>query len=435
MSQHYLLIKQSPPLHGTIQLVGAKNAVLVIMASVILSNGVSVLENVPQSADVIHMIALLKDLGAIVHFDHNNNKLTIDTTALNAYEVKPDIMNKMRASILAVGPLLGRFGKAKVAFPGGCLLGARPIDYHIQGFKKMGALVETQETSINITLKPYAERPDYTRFILEYPSVGATENIMMFAAIGKGTTEIINAAIEPEVLDLIECLTKMGAQITCKEGQVIEIKAVEKLNPVNHRIIPDRLEAGALLLAAAITKGSINLPQARADHMDVFLDKLAMMGHSIQTGTNKTAQYPLQGIQLTAAQNPIATSFKTGPYPCFPTDLQAPTMAMLCVASGTSAIEETVFENRLLHIKELQKMGAQITQHDQQKATIRGVESLYGSSVIATDIRASCALVLAGLVAQGQTKMTGIHHWRRGYEKLEEKLATMGALIQEVIQE
>lgn len=430
MSNGYLIVKKSPPLNGTVDLVGAKNAVLVIIASLILTNGTSVLENVPNSADVLHMIKLLEDLGATVTFDQEKNTLTVDTQNICKFEVKPEIMNKMRASILVAGPLLARFGKAKVAFPGGCLLGARPIDYHLNGFKKMGAFIETHENFINITLKPYQELPTLTRLVLEYPSVGATENLMMLAALNKGTTEIVNAAIEPEVLDLIDILTKMGAKIDCSQGQIIRIVGVDKLNPVNHSIIPDRLEAGALLLAAAITGGSVNLPTARADHMDLFLEKMKEMGHQIITGTNPAPEKPHQGITLTATTAPTAASFKTGPYPCFPTDLQAPTMANLCVANGTSNVEETVFENRLLHIKELQKMGAQITRDGNTKATIRGVEMLYGAEVIATDIRASCALVLAGLIAEGQTKITGIHHWRRGYDQLEHKLAKLGALIE-----
>jgi UDP-N-acetylglucosamine 1-carboxyvinyltransferase len=430
MSNEYLLVKKSPPLTGTVDLVGAKNAVLVIITSLVLTNGVSVLENVPNSADVLLMIKLLEDLGATATFDQEKNILTVDTQNICRFEVKPEIMNKMRASILVAGPLLARFGKAKVAPPGGCLIGARPIDYHLNGFKKMGAMIDMHENFINITLRPYQELPTLTRLILEYPSVGATENLMMLAVLSKGETEIVNAAMEPEVLDLIAILTKMGAKIDCSQGQIIRIKGVEKLNPVCHTIIPDRLQAGAILLAAAITGGSVSLPHARADHMDLFLEKLREMGHQVATGTNPTQNQQHQGISLTATATPVAVNFKTGPYPCFPTDIQAPTMAALCVTNGTSNIEETVFENRLLHVKELQKMGAQISRDGNSKATVRGVEVLYGADVIATDIRASCALVLAGLVAQGQTKITGIHHWRRGYDQLEQKLASMGALIE-----
>jgi len=434
MSNEYLLVKKSPPLSGTVELVGAKNAVLVICTSLILTNGISILENVPNSADVLLMIKLLEDLGAGVTFEPEKKLLTVDTRTICKFEVKQEIMNKMRASILVAGPLLARFGKAKVAFPGGCLIGARPIDYHLSGFKKMGAFIETHDCFIDLTLKPYQELPKLTRLVLEYPSVGATENLMMLAALNKGETEIVNAAIEPEVLDLIDILTRMGAKIDCSQGQIIKIKGVDKLNPVRHYIIPDRIEAGALLLAAAITGGSVTIPDARADHMDLFLEKLRAMGHKVITGTHATHDNPHRGITLTATTTPQAVSFKTGQYPCFPTDIQAPMMSILSVANGTSLIEETVYENRLIHIKELQKMGAQITRDGNTKATIRGVDALYGTEVIATDIRASCALVLAGLVAQGQTKITGIHHWRRGYDKLEHKLVAMGALI-EVVEE
>lgn len=435
MSNEYLLVKKSPPLSGSADLVGAKNAVLVIITSLVLTNGISVLENVPNSADVRLMIKLMEELGAHITFEADKKRLTVDTRNICNFEVKPDIMNKMRASILVAGPLLARFGKAKVAFPGGCLIGARPIDYHLSGFKKMGVTSETHDCFINLTLQSNQTSPTtQTRLVLEYPSVGATENLMMLATLKQGVTEIVNAAIEPEVLDLIDILTKMGAHINCSQGQIITITGVEKLNPVQHSIIPDRIEAGALLLAAAITGGSVSLPEARADHMDLFLEKLKEMGHQVITGTHATKDKPLQGITLIATKTPKAVSFKTGPYPCFPTDIQAPMMAALCIANGTSTVEETVYENRLVHIKELQKMGAQISRDGNTKATIRGVDALYGAEVIATDIRASCALVLAGLVAQGQTKITGIHHWRRGYDQLETKLAAMGALI-EIIEE
>lgn len=434
MSNGYILVKQSPPLQGTVDLVGAKNAVLVAIASLILTNGTSVLENVPNSSDVHQMIALLEDLGARIHFDQTTNKLTVDTSSICKFEVKPEIMNKMRASILVTGPLLARFGKAKVAFPGGCLLGARPIDYHLNGFKKMGAFVEINDNFINVTLKAYQDLPSHTRIVLEYPSVGATENLIMLAVMTKGETIIVNAALEPEVLNLIEILQKMGAKIDCSQGQIIRIAGVTSLTPVHHSIIPDRLEAGALLLATAITGGTISLINARADHMDLFLEKLKEMGHQVTTGTHATQESPYTGITLQATQTPSAVNFKTGPYPCFPTDIQAPTMAALCIANGTSIIEETVFENRLMHAKELQKMGAQIVVEKGTKATVRGTEELYGTEVIATDIRASCALVLAGLAAVGQTKITGIHHWKRGYDKLEQKLIRLGAII-EIVEE
>ena len=457
MSNRYLQIKRCKKISGTVPLSGAKNAVLAIMSSLILTKGISKLHNVPHSSDVHQMIALLKNLGAKVIFDPSEKTLTTDTTNITNFQVSPDIMNKMRASILVMGPLLARFKKAQVALPGGCLIGARPINFHLKGFEEIGiefkqngtfldafvkgpaprnpsihsstlkASKNTQdEREINKSVRPEPvegfPRTEDHRIVFEYPSVGATENIMMFAVLQEGvTTTIVNAALEPEVLDLIEVLKKMGADISCGPSLIITIKGVEKLFTVNHKIIPDRLEAGSLILAAAITKGEIHLPDACPKHMDVFLEKLKEMGHTIETSN---------GIYFKATMQPKAVSFKTAPYPGFPTDLQAQMMALQCVANGTSVIEETVFENRLIHVTELQKMGAQITVEG-QKATIRGVDELYGCEVIASDIRASCALVLAGLVAHGQTKMTGIKHWRRGYDKLEEKLNHLGTDITE----
>jgi UDP-N-acetylglucosamine 1-carboxyvinyltransferase len=260
-----------------------------------------------------------------------------------------------------------------------------------------------------------------SRIVLEYPSVGSTENIMMAAALTAGKTYIVNAALEPEVLDLIVVLKKMGANITIHPPAIIEIEGVKELKPIEHAIIYDRLEAGSLLLAAAITGGEIALPQAPSASMEVFLEKLQEMGHEVTLGAGV-------GVWFKATSNPRGVSFKTMPYPGFPTDLQAPMMALLCLASGRSIIHETVFENRLLHIRELQKMGAQIT-IEGHTATISGVDELYGAPVIATDIRASCALIIAGLVAQGATTMTGVHHLRRGYEGLVDKLFQLGARI------
>ncbi|MBY0353056.1 UDP-N-acetylglucosamine 1-carboxyvinyltransferase [Candidatus Babeliales bacterium] len=427
MNKEYLILQQSSNLQGTVNVSGAKNAVLVIIISLILTRGKSTLHHVPNSADVLILLHVLQKLGALVEFDTEDKILRVDTNSINSYAIEPEIMNKMRASILFMGPLLGRFGKAHVALPGGDLIGARPINYHLQGFKKLGVQITEKRPFIEACLQ--TEQSDQpVRIVLEYPSVGATENLIMFAAARAGETVIINAAIEPEVLDLIDVLKKMGANITCYPGLMIKIIGVATLNPITHAIIPDRIETGSLLLAAAITKGSIKLPNARADHLDMFLEKLKEMGHTVKTGTNPTDDYPLQGISLYACQNPRALSIKTGTYPGFPTDLQPLMMTALCLANGTSTIEETVFENRFIHVKELQKMGAEIAING-SVATIRRVDSFYGCEVIANDIRASCALALAGLVAVGETKMTGIYHWKRGYDQLEKKLAHLGANI------
>ena len=428
MSERFLLVKQSQPLQGVIELTGAKNAALVIIAALLLAEGKSTLYSVPNSADVRCFVELMTQLGALVHFDTKTKTLTIDTTTLHSVEVSPEIMNKMRASILVMGPLLARFGKARVALPGGCLIGARPINYHLQGFKKLDIILTEDKPYLSATVETIKTHSNTERVIFEYPSVGATENILMYATLRPGETVIINAALEPEVLDLIDILKKMGAKISCEPGQLIRVTGVSKLNPVEHTIIPDRLEAGALLLAACITKGFIQLPNARADHMDTFLEKLREMGHTVDIGTHQTAEFPLLGISLKACQNPQGVHIKTAPYPGFPTDLQAPFMTAMALCENISTVEETVFENRLMHVKELTKMGAQIT-IEGQKATIRGIDKLYGAELIATDIRASCGLVLAGLAAIGETKIGGIHHWERGYDKLEEKLRFMGANI------
>lgn len=419
----YILVEQSLNLSGTIDLLGAKNAVLPIMAALILTQGRSTLYSVPNSSDVSEMINLLTYLGAKISFDKEKNILIVDTSGIKKSEVNSEVMDKMRASILVMGPLLARFKKTRVALPGGCLIGARPIDLHLKGFAKLGAKITQDNNYFYASLD--SEQKD-RQIVLEYPSVGATENLVMFATLQEGTTTIINAALEPEVLDFIEVLKKMGAKIEFDIPATIKITGVKKLKPIEHKIVPDRLEAGALLLAAAITGGQISLPDAIPEHMDLFLEKLKQMGHDIEVGFNNS-----KGIQLIATKNPKMVDIKTYPYPGFPTDLQAPMMAVLCLAQGESRVEETVFENRLMHVKELEKMGAQI-KTENSKATVSGVEQLYGTHVIASDIRASAALVLAGLAAEGKTEILGIHHWRRGYDKLEKKLQKLGAKIKVV---
>lgn len=418
MSNAHIIVEQSLGLKGQAELVGAKNAVLVIMASLILTRGKSTLTNVPVSHDVLQMIALLEDLGAEISFLKEEHMLLVDTTNIKSYKVKHEFMKKMRASILVMGPLLARFGKAEVALPGGCSIGDRPIDYHLKNFLKMGVVIDNQEHAITA----HTQTLQGVKVVLDYPSVGATENVMMAGTLAHGTTRIINAALEPEVLDLVDVLRAMGAKITIHPPAVIEIEGVSSLRPVDHAIIHDRLEAGALLMAAAITQGEIYLPQASVGSLDIVLLKLQEMGHTITVGPNE------QGIYLKGCASPRAVSYKTGPFPGFPTDLQAPMMALQCLAQGTSVVEETVFENRLLHVSELRKMGAVIkVQHN--TAVVTGVEKLYGANVIATDIRASCALVLAGMVAHGVTVMTGVHHWLRGYDALDRKLRALGANI------
>jgi UDP-N-acetylglucosamine 1-carboxyvinyltransferase len=418
LQENYLKIEQSLPLEGTMEVLGAKNAVLVIMASLILTRGISLLRNVPCSTDVLLMITLLEQLGAQILFDKEKHILSVDTTTIERWQVSPAIMKKMRASILVLGPLLARLGKAQLTNPGGCPIGTRPIDYHLQSFQKMGALIESDDEYLYIS----ANKLHAQRLALEYPSVGATENIIMAAVLTPGTTAIVNAALEPEVVDLINVLIQMGARITILPPATICIEGVKKLQSVDYTIISDRLEAGTLLLAAAITQGDVWLPTISAYLLDVFLLKLEQMGHAITRGNQGN------GIRIKGTNKPQATSVKTGPYPNFPTDLQSPMTAVQLPAAGISIIEETVFENRLQHIYQLTKMGANIT-IEHNKAIIKCGNPLIGTHVTATDIRSSCALVLAGLIAQGQTTISGVHHWQRGYESLEKKLTQLGAPI------
>ena len=415
----YLMIEQSPALCGTLELEGAKNAVLVIMASLVLSSGKSRLTNVPASSDVYTMIALLQELGAVVLFDAEQKALEVDTSNLHNWRVSPEIIKKIRASILVMGPLLARFHKVEVAMPGGDAIGTRPIDLHLKAFAKMGAIVDKSGECV-AAYAPVGLRP--IRCILDYPSVGATENILMAAVLTPGVTEIVNAALEPEVLDLITVLQKMGADITCHMPATIKIQGVSELKPIEHAIMFDRLEAGTLLLAAAVTGGELILPQAPAASMEVFLEKLVDMGHQIFIGENG------HGVTLKATREPRAISFKTMPYPGYPTDLQAPMLAALCFARGTSVVHETVYESRMLHVQELQKMGAQIDLRA-ETAKIKGVQVLYGVPVIGHDIRAAAALIIAGLAAQGQTVITGVHHIKRGYCGIDTKLQALGAKI------
>lgn len=418
MKHECICVENSLPLNGSVELSGAKNAVLVIMASLLLTSGKSKLFNVPLSDDVKQMIKLLECIGAKVFFDEINKVLEVDTSGINKWEVCPSIMKKMRASILVMGPLLAKFSKANIALPGGCDFGSRPIDIHLRIFSDMG----TQIKKSNDFIEAITDKLKSGRFVLDYPSVGATENILMAAALTEGKTEIINAALEPEVLDLISVLKKMGANIKIAAPSVIIVRGVFVLYPIEHRVIFDRMEAGSLLLAAAITKGEIYLPNAPAFFLDIFLDKLIQMGHTIKIGKNGV------GIFFKATKRPKSISLRTMPYPGFPTDLQAPMMAALCLASGTGIIEENVYENRFQHVFELKKMGASINIKG-NKAIINGVDYLNGTEVTGSNLRASCSLILAGLAAQGKTFVYGVNHLKRGYDGFVEKLQKLGGNI------
>lgn len=416
MSHSSFLVAESPALCGEVVVRGAKNAILPLMASSLLGNGVSRLKNVPASSDVFAMAELLESLGAVVSFDMQLGILEIDTRQVSRTSIAPDLMQKMRASSLLIGPLLVRDGHVEIVQPGGCTIGKRPLDWHFRSFEKMGATILQKADSFDVRasqLKPFNS-------ILEYPSVGVTENILMAAVLTPGVTRIANAALEPEVFDLISSLQKRGACITVQAPMTIVVEGVESLQPLEHEVLGDRLEAGTLLLAAAATKGSIVVKNVPVNDMELFLEKLCEMGHTISRCSST--------ISFTAHENPRAVSFRTMPHPGFPTDLQAPMMAALCLAEGTSTIYETVFENRFLHVTELQKMGAKVEVQG-MKAQVKGVDKLLGAEVAGTDIRATAGLIIAGLSAQGVTTVSGLSYLRRGYADLENQIRLLGGNI------
>jgi len=415
--QSFVRVQQSLRLEGKVQISGAKNAVLVSMASLLLVSGKSILRNVPDLEDVYCMGQMLTTLGAHVYFDAQHNYLEVDTTHVYGTSVSAEMMQKIRASILVLGPLLGRYKKATLAFPGGDAIGKRPIDFHLSNFEKMGAKIVSEGNTISAVADML--RPG--KFIFDYPSVGATENILMAALCVQGASYIINASLEPEVLDLISLLQKMGADISIQAPGMIVIVGGKPLHPADHTVMCDRLEAGTYLLAAAITGGSIEIPNADASIKDIFISKLESMGHQI-TAFDGT------GIYLKANPSMCAVSIRTEPYPGFPTDLQPLMMAVQTLACGQSVVHETVYDNRFLHVPELVKMGASI-EIKGNKSYIQGVQQLHGADVQGADIRGAMCLVLAGLAAQGETIVQGAHHIKRGYEDFEKKMRNLGANI------
>ncbi|RTL05892.1 UDP-N-acetylglucosamine 1-carboxyvinyltransferase [Candidatus Dependentiae bacterium] len=420
MKQSFISVQKSYPLEGTVNVSGSKNASMVILLSALLAKGISRFYNIPAIADVFQIGNLLQYLGADFTFDVQNNYVEIDTNRVENRPIPDEIMKTTRASILVLGPLLARFGSSFLGLPGGDAIGARPIDLHLDNMAKMGVSVGYANNMVHASVNAITG----AYIVLAYPSVGATENILMLATVAQGRTTIVNAAIEPEVLDLIALLQKMGASITVMQTATIVIDGVKQLQPVDtYTIISDRLEAGALLIAAAITGGDIYLPNIMHTMLDVPLLKLAQMGYTIEY-----SQY-MPGIRIKGCTQARAISFKTGPYPNFPTDLQAPMMAALVCAQGISIIEETVFENRLQHAHQLSLLGANIEIIHTNKAKITGVKSIIGATITGNDIRAVCSLVLAGLVAEDTTKVYGVSHWLRGFEGLEKKLNTLGAPV------
>jgi len=412
-----LSIHGGVPLHGEIRVAGAKNAALPILAASLLTREPMRVANVPQLNDVRTMVALLKRMG--VQATIGLDGVDLDASQVTEPYAPYDLVKTMRASILALGPLTARFGEARVSLPGGCAIGERPVDLHIKGLTALGAKVTIEEGDIHAT----ASRLKGARIFMDTVTVTGTENLMMAACLAEGETVLENAAREPEVVDLARCLTAMGARISGAGSDVIVVQGVQALSGVTYSVMPDRIEAGTILVAAAATRGSVTLRDAPVASLDATLDRLREAGARIETGERT--------VRMTMPGRPRAVSVRTAPYPGFPTDMQAQLIAMNAVADGEAFVTETIFENRFMHVQELRRLGAQI-EIEGNTALVRGVERLAGATVMATDLRASASLVIAGLVADGGTVIDRIYHLDRGYERIETRLAQLGAQIRRV---
>lgn len=402
-------------LSGEVKVSGAKNAALPILAASLLTADDLVLKNVPHLSDIRTMGKLLSGLGMRVERD--NETVTLNAKTLDTLTAPYDLVKTMRASIVTLGPMLARFGEARVSLPGGCAIGARPVDQHIKGLKCMGAEVEIDHGYVVAK----AKRLKGAHIVTDMVTVTGTENLLMAATLAEGTTVIENAAREPEVVDLADCLIAMGAKIRGAGTPIIEVEGVQSLHGATHRVLPDRIETGSFLVAALMTQGDVTVTDAAPHTLDIVLDKLREAGAVIEVGTN--------WIRAKMDRRPTAVSVRTVPHPGFPTDMQAQFMALDTIAEGTGRITETIFENRFMHVPELQRLGANITV-DGHTAVVTGVEQLSGATVMATDLRASASLVMAGLVASGETIVDRIYHLDRGYDHMEVKLAALGAKIE-----
>lgn len=415
-----LIVKGGNRLVGAVKTSGAKNAVLPIIAASILGTTPSHLDEVPMLEDVHTISEVLKCLGLAVECSPEKNVLDIDSTEITSYEAPYELVRTMRASFLVMGPLLARIGKARISMPGGCAIGARPIDIHLKGFEALGVKIEQGHGYIEASAP---EGLKGTSIYFDFPSVGATENIMMAASLAEGTTILENAAEEPEIVDLANYLNKMGAKIRGAGTDTIRIDGVDKLHGADYTIIPDRIEAGTYMIAAAMTGGDIVVENVLPEHQKPLIAKLREAGAVVEEDIDKVR---------VIGKNPLkAVSIKTLPYPGFPTDMQAQMMAMMVIAEGRSKVTETVFENRFMHVVELNRMGAQISTEG-RSAVIDGPCKLTGCDVRATDLRAGAAMILAGLVAEGTTRIGDLHHIDRGYENIVAKLKNLGADIERV---
>lgn len=414
-----IVVEGGVPLQGEVQISGAKNAVLPILCATLLADGPVELSNVPHLHDVVTTVKLLGELGAGLTIDERYG-ITVDATTVHSQVASYELVKTMRASVLVLGPLLAKYGHAEVSLPGGCAIGSRPVDLHIKGLQSLGAHITVE----NGFIKARAERLKGARHVFDIVSVGATENVLMAATLAQGTSVLENAAMEPEIVDLAECLKALGAKIEGAGSNRIVVEGVERLHGGAHHVVPDRIETGTFLVAAAMTGGRITARRARPDTMDAVLDKLKEAG----------AELDCDGDCITLdmhGRRPRAVNLTTAPHPAFPTDMQAQFMALNCIAEGVGVINETIFENRFMHVNELLRLGADI-RVDGHTAVVRGVERLSGAPVMATDLRASASLILAGLVADGETTIERIYHLDRGYENIEEKLSGLGARIRRV---
>jgi UDP-N-acetylglucosamine 1-carboxyvinyltransferase len=411
-----IVIEGGRPLHGAVQISGAKNAALPLLAATLLSSGVHRLHNIPLLRDIRTAKTLLYHLGATFE---EGDPLCIHTDSVDGFEAPYDLVKTMRASVLVLGPLVARFKRARVSLPGGCAIGARPINLHLSGLERLGAKIELEHGYVQASVNRLVGNHIY----FDIPTVTGTANLMMAAVLAEGQTVLENAAREPEVVELAQCLTNMGAHIQGVGTSVITIEGVNELQPMDYTIVPDRIEAATYLTAAGITRGNLTVRPCRPGHLEAVIHKLEQAGMSFEIGDDY-----IQGFGHEVIHN---IDIKTNPHPGFPTDMQAQIMAMMCLADGQSIITEKIFENRFMHVSELKRMGADIS-IEGNTAVVRGRPKLQGAPVMATDLRASASLVLAGLAADGLTEISRVYHLDRGYQRIEEKLSTVGASIERV---
>ena len=415
-----IVVTGGVPLEGEVRISGAKNAVLPILCATLLGDAPVDIGNVPHLHDVVTTIKVLRELGATVDHDVDNGHVRVDARTVHSHVAPYELVKTMRASVLVLGPLLAKHGAAEVSLPGGCAIGSRPVDQHIKGMQALGAEVSVEHGFI----KAKADRLKGGRVVFDMVSVGATENVLMAATLAEGTSVLENAAMEPEIVDLADCLIAMGAKIEGAGSNRITVHGVDSLGGGRHDVVADRIETGTFLVAAAMTGGRIVCRAARPDTLDAVIDKLVEAGAEI-TEDGDSITLDMHG------KRPKAVNISTAPHPGFPTDMQAQFMALNCVADGVGIISETIFENRFMHVQELQRLGADI-RIDGHTAIVRGLPQLSGAPVMATDLRASASLILAGLVSEGDTTIDRIYHLDRGYERIEAKLSGLGAKIRRI---